>query len=276
MTSKTIIFTSLLIICLTVSYAQEVQIGALKGQFGYLDTGNANIYYETYGNGPILFILHGNSGSVKSRHKIIPDLAKTFHVVAMDGRCHGKSSCPENGTTYEEMVEDVHAVMEHLGLKEVTIWGHSDGGILGLMMGYSHPKRIKRMLISGANLRKTSLEPELVAFIDRYDEIPDPRLKKQVKLMATQTDIKLDDVKKIDIPVTLLVGDRDAMPLEHTLEIFNALPKANLAVFPGTTHFMETRQNDIVDLLNEMQQPFSTPSTVEVANRMASQLFGEN
>ncbi len=256
--------------------AQEVQLGELTGQAGFVNTSNdMRIYYERYGTGDPLLILHGNSGSVKGRHSIITDLAKTFEVVALDSRCHGNSSCPKEDLTYENMMQDVHKVLEELDLKNVMIWGHSDGGILGLMLASRYPDRIRRMLISGANLRKSSLEPELVAFVDRYDDIPDPRLKKQVKLMATQTEIDVSDVKKIEIPVTLLVGDRDAMPLAHTLEIFYALPKANLAVFPGTTHFMEDRQDDIVDLLNEMQQPFKAPSTVDVAKHMARQIFGE-
>ena len=272
---KKVILAGFLITSWLTTHGQEVQIGTLKGQSGYVDTNGAKIYYERYGEGTPLLILHGNSGSVKGRHRIITDLAKTFSVVAMDSRCHGKSSCPEADLTYEKMMQDVHMVLEKLDIKDVMIWGHSDGGILGLMLGYSYPERINRMLISGANLIKSALEPELVAFIDRYDEIPDPTLKKQVKLMATQSEIDIEDVEKIDIPVTLLVGDRDAMPLEHTIEIFHALPKANLAVFPATTHFMENRQGDIVDLLNEMLEPFKAPSTVEVANYMAGQLFGD-
>ncbi|MEM9859082.1 MAG: alpha/beta hydrolase [Bacteroidota bacterium] len=205
---KKIILLAVLNASLISLFAQEVQLGELTGQAGFVNTSNdMRIYYEQYGTGDPLLILHGNSGSVKRRHAIITDLAKTFEVVALDSRCHGNSSCPKEDLTYENMMQDVHKVLEELDLKNVMIWGHSDGGILG---------------------------------------------------------------------VTLLVGDRDAMPLAHTLEIFYALPKANLAVFPETTHFMEDRQDDIVDLLNELQQPFKAPSTVDVAKHMARQIFGSS
>lgn len=258
-------------------HAQTVQLKGITGQGAYLPANGIQIYYEVFGEGEPLLILHGNGGSTQGRHHIIPDLARHFQVIAMDSRCHGKSDCPASELNYQDMAEDAHALMKHLGHDNYTIWGHSDGGILGLILGYKHPESIHSMLISGANIRpdSTALHAKLVEFVQRYEEIPDERLKKQIKLMAYHPNIPIDKIKEINVPVVLMVGDRDAVKMEHTLEIFEALPRANLCVLPGTTHFVShEREDQIVFWIQEMKKPFKQPSTVDIAEQMAKQLFG--
>lgn len=259
-------------------HAQTVQLEGITGQGAYLQVNGIQIYYEIFGEGEPLLILHGNGGSTRGRHHIIPDLAKDYQVIAMDSRCHGKSDCPTTELNYQGMAEDAHALMKHLGHDKYTIWGHSDGGILGLILGYKHPEQIRSMLISGANIRpdSTALQAKLVEFVQRYEEIPDDRLKRQIKLMAFHPNIPIAKIKEVAVPVVLMVGDRDAVKMEHTLEIFKALPRANLCVLPGTTHFVShEREDQIIYWLQEMKKPFKQPSTIEIAEQMAKQLFGK-
>ncbi len=264
-----------------VSIAQnasnEVSIGDLKGVSNTLEANGIKIYYEIYGEGTPLLILHGNSGSVKGRYHMVPELARDYKVILMDSRCHGQSGCSEE-LNYQMMAEDANSLMAHLNEEAYTIWGHSDGGIIGLILGYKYSERISSMLISGANLRpdSTALENKLVEFVQRYDELEDGRLRKQIKLMAHHPNIKLEKLKEVDVPVMLMVGDRDAIKMEHTLEIFNALPKSNLCVLPGTTHFISNEKPEqIIYWLNKLNESFSMPSTIDIAEQMAKSLFGK-
>ena len=73
-----------------------------------------NVYYEIYGQGKPLVLLHGNGGSIGSRSKLIPEFATHYQVIALDARCHGKTDCPKGYLTYEQMASDVNAVLNHL------------------------------------------------------------------------------------------------------------------------------------------------------------------
>lgn len=277
MKNRTIWLLGCLFIMLEIN-AQEISVGGIKGNRAYLEVPGAKISYELFGEGEPLLILHGNGGSASSRHQLVPQLADDFQVILMDSRCHGNSSCPAKDLNYQDMAEDVHALMEHLGHNNYRIWGHSDGGILGLILGYRFPARIHSMLISGANLRpdSTALHGPLVAFVERYAEIEDPKLRKQIKLMAFHPNIPIEKIEEVEVPVLLMVGDRDAVKMEHTLEIFKALPQANLCILPGTTHFISNeRPSQLIYWIKQLKQPFSSPSTIEVAEEMAKMLFKE-
>ncbi|MEP1181543.1 alpha/beta fold hydrolase [Ekhidna sp.] len=241
-----------------------------------METSWGKLHYEVFGEGDPLLILHGNSGSTKGKHHLFPELVKDFKVIAMDNRCHGKSECPNGDLDYFSLAEDVYSLMDALGHKKYMIWGHSDGGILGLILGYQHTDKIDRMIISGANSKLTGLEPRLTEIMSNYEQISDPMMRKYVKLMMDQKEIPMDSIKKINVPVMLIVGDRDAVRIEHTLEIFKSLPQANLCVFP-TTHFVDhERPDDLIRWIKEFKQPFRAPSTIDVAEEMAKSIFSKD
>jgi pimeloyl-ACP methyl ester carboxylesterase len=257
---------------------KKISIGELEGESNVLQTDWGEIYYEIFGEGEPLLLLHGNGGSAKGKHAIILRLAKDYLVIAMDSKCHGNSSCPDGDLDYEQMAGDAFTLMEELGYEKYTIWGHSDGGILGLILGYKHSENIHKMLISGANIQAgpKALEPRLVTMMESYEMIPDPKMRKQIKLMVDQPNIPFDSLKKVNVPVLLVVGDRDAVIMEHTMAIFRSLPMANLCVLPGTTHFVEyERQDQMVYWLLDMKNEFKSPSTVQIMEEVAKSIFGD-
>ena len=268
----------LVIVCLCsiiLVHAQErIEVDGLEGKGYYLETDWGKTYYEIYGEGQPLLILHGNGGSSKSKRYMTKEFAQNHLVIAMDARCHGNSTCPESDLDYFELAEDVYNLMEHLGHEKYAIWGHSDGGILGLILGYTHTDKIDRMLLSGANAQLQGLEPELIEIMSNFERIKDPMMKKHIKLMYDQKPIPVSELKKVSVPVMLMVGDRDAVKLDHTLDMFKALPMAQLCVLPGTTHFIENEKKEqLIYWFNEFEKPFKKPSTVEIAEQMAKVLF---
>lgn len=216
-------------------YGDNPKAGAFYNHAG------VKVYYEIYGQGKPLILLHGNGGSIGSRAKLIPEFASHYQVIAFDARCHGKTDCPQGYLTYEQIASDVNAVLDHLKIDSVYIWGQSDGGIIGLLMAINYPKKVKKLLASGANLRPdtTALDPALLPIIDKMWATvkKDSIRSKQIRLVMDQPHIKTSALKKIKADVMIMGGDRDAIRNEHFLEMHKNIPGSLLCILPGTTHF---------------------------------------
>jgi pimeloyl-ACP methyl ester carboxylesterase len=118
--------------------------------------------------------------------------------------------------------------------------GFSDGGILALMLAVRHPELVRRLVISGANIAPEGLTPENLQEL-RAEEIAKPttideKLSHLWLTSPTEKELSLEMLAKIAQPVLVISGDRDDITLEHTLQIFRALPHAELCVLPGTEH----------------------------------------
>jgi len=246
----------------------------VEGEVFEFTTDHSTLHYERYGSGTPLLILHGNGGSTRSIYRLLPDLISEYEVIAIDSPCHGQSSCNESLLSFEFIAEEMVDFIDELGYEKIKIWGHSDGGIVALMLGYTIPEKIDRLLVSGANSRldSSALLPEIVGMINRYDEIAIPDMRIQVRLMAEQNPIPDSKIEAISVPTTLMVGDRDAVRIEHTLELFELIPNANLCVLPGTSHFLENPEY-IVTQLKQLNQPFRSPSTLDIVEKVSEQIF---
>jgi pimeloyl-ACP methyl ester carboxylesterase len=251
-----------------IKYGENTAAGA------YFKHQGVNIYYEIYGVGKPLVLLHGNGGSVKSRTPLLPELSSRYKVIAFDSRCHGKSDCPDGALTYEQMAGDVAAVLDQLKIDSVYVWGHSDGGIVGLLLAIHHPKKVKKVLASGPNLRPdtTAIEPALLALLDKMWPVVknDSVRSKQFRLLIEQPNIKTSELKKIKADVLIMGGDRDAIRNEHLLEIYNNIPGALLCILPGTTHFLyQDRTKWFLEILHDF---YNNPQRkITTAELMGSQ-----
>lgn len=237
----TLLFSLNLICC----FAQQnfaIDYGNNPKAGNYCNNNGSKVYYEVYGEGKPVVILHGNGGSIRGRASYIDELSKKYKVIAIDNRCHGKSECPTGYLTYEQMAADVDKVLEQLRIDSAFIWGHSDGGIIGLLVAIHYPKKVKKLLATGANLRPDSsaIEPSLfplLSFMEKQVKTDSIRYK-QFLLLVEQPNIPLSDLQKIKGDVLIMAGDRDAIRVEHTMEIFKNIPGALLCILPGTTHFV--------------------------------------
>jgi pimeloyl-ACP methyl ester carboxylesterase len=235
----------------------------------YFTHSNASVYYEIYGSGPPLLLLHGNGGSIKAKAHLIADFAKKYKVIAMDSRCHGKSSCPTGPLTYEQIAGDANALLTKLKLDSVYVWGHSDGAIVGLLIAINYPGKIKKLLASGGNLRPdtTAVDPEAYSMVEALKKTATDSVQiKLLKLLIEQPNIPVKDLLKIKCDVLVMAGDRDIIRNEHTLEIFNTIPHAFLCILPGTTHFVsEQRRKWFTDIMYDFfDNPLYRLTTVQM------------
>src|SRR5262245_7148849 len=100
-----------------------VNYGNNPGAGKYFNNNGVRIYHEIYGEGTPLILLHGNGGSIKSRAPFIDEFSKKYKVIAVDSRCHGKSDCPAQYLTYEQMSEDVYELLNGLKVDSALVWG---------------------------------------------------------------------------------------------------------------------------------------------------------
>ena len=264
-------------ICVTLSFLVYLNAALAPTQGQYIEVNNIKIYYEIAGEGPNLVILHGNGGSTKSKAHIIPKLTNSFRVIAFDNRGHGKSDDGEGDLNYRQMADDISKAMIKLNIKQANIWGHSDGGIIALIIGFTHPELVNRMIVSGANYTNDeyALEPALEKIVERYDEISIPKMKRQIKMMAYFPTILKDELNKIEAPVLVMSGDRDAIQLEHTISLFREIKNSQLFVLPGTTHFIDREKPEhlIQTIHSFFTKPFTMPSTIDIAEQIAKQIL---
>lgn len=250
------------ITCLVSSCAQPN-----SGQYGnnpqaghYAPINGINLYYETYGSGKPLILLHGNGGSIQSFSNQIPFFQQHYQVIAIDSRLQGKSGGSPDSISYNLMASDFCALMDYLHLDSVYVLGWSDGGIDGLIMAMNCPKKVKKLAISGANVvpDSTALPYKDILSMQNFVEHSTFATKTDIalnKMMLEQPNILYSDLKQIHCPVLVMAGDHDIIKPEHTLKIFQSIPSAELCIFPDSQHGVCQQH---ADLFNQTVETFFT------------------
>jgi len=240
------------------------------------------LYVETYGNGPPMLQIHGNGESIASMAHQIQYFSNRYRVIAADSRGHGKSEMGTGRLTYEQMADDLNALLEKRGLKSVSVLGWSDGGILGLLLAIRHPDKVGRLAIMGANLNPAGAYEWALALVAAKDKQIDQmiakgdtsqpwaRLKQYFDLLGKQPNIPVALLKAIMVPTLVMAGDRDVIADVHTLEIFHNLPNSQLAIFPGATHMIPWQNPELFNRTVEtfFTKPFTKPDTRDILSAM--------
>jgi len=205
------------------------------------------LYYEVYGTGEPLLLVHGNGSSIGELKAQIDYFRKRYKVIAMDSRDHGKSADSPDKITYEKMTDDLAALLDHLKTGPAYVLGWSDGGIEGLLLGIRHPAKVEKIAAMAANLNPDGLHPETIALIKSMLDSTPPsaaetpqhrRERKVTQMMLDEPHIQLKALETITAPTLVLASDHDAISDEHTLEIYHHLPNGQLVIFPNATHMV--------------------------------------
>jgi pimeloyl-ACP methyl ester carboxylesterase len=205
------------------------------------------MYAEVYGQGQPLLFIHGNGGSINNFTKNIPYFSSKYKVIIADSRSHGKSADPADSLSYEMMADDYAALLDAMKIDSAYVVGWSDGGINGLLMAIRHPKKVKKLAITGANLRPdTTAVPQAVwdMVTPMYEGLKAKADKSEVerngfkllRLLIENPHIPLTDLQKISCPTLVIGGDHDVIKEEHTMEIYKNIPKAYLWILPNSGH----------------------------------------
>jgi pimeloyl-ACP methyl ester carboxylesterase len=233
---------SLLLVLLATSLTIDaVHAAAAPSMWHWASIHGHRIYYAVRGSGPTLVLLHGGGDSGEHSFERQLDLFSMNHrIIAPDQVGQGRTPDVPGPLSYTLMMQDTATLLETLKLTRVDIVGFSDGGILGLMLAVRHPQLVRRLVISGVNIAPEGLTAaQLEGLRGAQTASPktvDEKLARLWLTSPTESELSLDLLSKIEQPVLVISGDRDAITLEHTLQIYQTLPKAELCVLPGTDH----------------------------------------
>src|ERR1700733_5650094 len=134
----------------------QVPYGNNPAAGSYFNTGDANIYYEVYGSGKPLVLLHGGIfGYITDFESFIPELSKKYRVIAIATRGHSKSELGKQPLSYKLFSEDAYKVIRHLTTDSATVIGFSDGADQAYYLAADHPDAVKKLIAIGGNFGAT-------------------------------------------------------------------------------------------------------------------------
>jgi pimeloyl-ACP methyl ester carboxylesterase len=265
-------------------------------QTGYAPLGDLNMYYEIHGRGRPLILLHGAYMTIDLMGPILPGLADTRQVIAMEQQAHGRTADVDRPLTYEQMADDTAALIRHLEIDNADVFGYSMGGGIALQLAIRCPDLVRRLVLASTSFTSggmyaaalemfPSITPELFAGSPieeaylRTAPNPDdfPKLvEKLTQLDTTPFAWPEQDIRAIAAPTLIVLGDSDGIRLEHAIELFAlrgggvmgdlaGLPKSQLAVLPGTAHYVPPGSGllDRIEWLLWMIPPFLDASAPE-------------
>jgi len=213
----------------------------------FYDIRGFKMYCEIYGTGEPLLIIHGNGGSIDNFIYQIPYFAKNYKVIIADSRAQGRSADTGDSLTYEMMADDYAALLDVLKVDSANVIGWSDGGINGILLAQRHPKKVKKLAITGANLAPDTtavpqeiwdmVRPALAGLNAKSSKTPQEKNSlKLLKLLCEQPHISPASLQKVLCPTLVIGGDHDVIKEEHTFLIYKNIPKAYLWILPGAGH----------------------------------------
>jgi pimeloyl-ACP methyl ester carboxylesterase len=205
----------------------------------YAKVNGINLYYEIYGTGKPLVILHGNGGSISHAEPHLEFFKDKYKVIAIDNRGQGNSIDDTTALTYDLMASDVNQLLEQLHIDSAYVWGQSDGAVLGLLLAMDYPKKVSKVIAYAANLTPdtASIIPSFVKMAKDLSKTgKNPKERQLNTLMYKYPNIPYSDLHKINAQVLIMSGDNDLIQLSHTLMIYKNIKKSNLCILPAASH----------------------------------------
>ena len=234
------------------SYAQQVEYGNNPAAGRYVTAGDAKIYYEVYGNGEPIVLLHGGiMGSTAEMTQFIDKLKPNYQVIAISSRGHGKSEMGIFPITYERKAKDIFDVINEVTKDSVTVLGFSDGAYTGYKVASMYPERVKKLIAIGAGeqipgLRKVvfsggPFDPENKLWQERKLIMPEPeRLEDFWAAMESfynSMTASKELFGSIKCPVLVMSGELDRnAPLPTVINAYNMIPNSQLSIIPNSGH----------------------------------------
>lgn len=235
------------------SAVNETQYGNNPKAGRYANAGDAKIYYEVYGKGSPIVILHGGIfGSTYEMYQVIDSLSKNYQVIAVSTRGHGKSELGTQPITYEQKANDVMAVINDVTKDSVIIIGFSDGGYAGYKLASMYPERVKKLIAIGATelyrgvrdfkfTAKQASALDTVYWKQQFTLMPEPdRLQEMfTKLGDMYNHLTLDSTffQTIKCKTLVIAGDKDAgNPLQRVVHTAQMIPNSVIGIIPNATH----------------------------------------
>jgi pimeloyl-ACP methyl ester carboxylesterase len=227
---------------------------------GGVESGRAPVngiemYYEVHGpaGGTPLVLLHGGGSTIEvTWGKILPILARSRRVMAIEEQGHGRTSDRDQPVRFETSADDVAALLRRLRIERADLFGFSNGASVALQVAIRHPGLVRKLVFASSFTRKEGAPPQFWEFMSRADFSnmpqplkdaylkvnPDPRKlrvmhDKDAERMRRFVDVPDQDVRSVRAATLIVIGDRDIVKPEHAVELTRLIPKSRLLIVPG-------------------------------------------
>jgi pimeloyl-ACP methyl ester carboxylesterase len=263
---KYILTISFICIALT-TFGQRFSPNSDKPAGKYAKVNGINLYYEIHGVGKPLVFIHGNGGSMADIGEHMDYFSKRYTVITIDSRGQGKSIDDNSELTYELMASDINELLEQLRIDSTFIWGQSDGAILAIIIAMNYPDKVKKVVAFAANMVADTIGLEVQGFrsIEKKAKYSLNKKEKQLNaLMWKHPNIPVTRLQAIKADILVMSGDRDFIPLSHTIDIFKNIPNSNLCIIPGATHGAAWEKPKLFQeiVTDFFEKQFAKPNTI--------------
>lgn len=240
----------------------------MSGPGRYAEVNGLRLYFEVHGTGAPLALLHGGVAGLAMLGAILPALAATRQVIAVELQGHGRTADVDRPLRYETMADDIAALLAHLGIERADVMGYSLGGGVALQTAIRHPDRVRQLVVASTVYARTGWYPEVLADFDRmgpetaagmehsplaqlYPDVSWPSLFAKIGDLQRQDYDWSRQVAALSLPVLLVFADADAVRTDHIMAFYalfgggqrdagldgSLRPTAQLAILPGCTHY---------------------------------------
>lgn len=248
-------------------------------QQGYAPVNGLEMYYEIHGTGQPLVLVHGAFSAIgTSFQSVLPDLAKSRRVIALEMQGHGRTADIDRPLSIQQMADDTVAAMGYLGVEQADVFGYSMGAAVALQAAIHHPEAVRKLVLASVTYTLAGVHPGLMAGLgemtpdmmvgspwhDEYLRIaPRPEdfatlFAKKAEMDRQLQDIPAETIAAITAPTLLIIGDSDLVRPEHAVEMFRllgggvfgdtpaGLPASQLAILPGTSHVTVVQRPELL------------------------------
>ncbi|AZB10968.1 alpha/beta hydrolase [Chryseobacterium sp. G0162] len=219
---------------------------------GYKQVNGIQMYYEIYGSGKPLVLIHGGGSSILYDFKeVIARLENEFQLIGIDLQNHGRSEHRDIPETFEQDADDVAALLKALNVDKASFWGFSNGGNTVMQIGHRHPKIVEKLVVASAFYKRNGMMDGFFEMMNEatFDSMPEPfkinflnlnpdfsklenLFEKDSKRMQTFVDWSDDVLSSIQSPTLFISGDKDVMKPEHTIAMWRLVENSQLMILP--------------------------------------------
>lgn len=220
---------------------------------GYAEVNGLKMYYEIYGQGYPIVLIHGGGSTIQTTfEKVIPLFAKNRKVIAVELQAHGRTSDRNADSSFEQDAADVVALLKQLNIEKADFFGFSNGGTTALQIVIRHPEVVNKIILGSALAKRNGVPEWFWDFMAqaKLENMPEQLKTSYIKVaenknglqmmhdrdakrMVNFKDIPDEQIKSIKVPALIIIGDKDVIKPEHALELQRQIANAELAIIPG-------------------------------------------
>ena len=225
-----------------------------QGKGSYAHVNGINMYYEIHGSGHPLVLIHGGGSTIQTTFgTILPLLAKTHKVIAVELQAHGHTSDRSAPETFEQDADDVAELLKQLNITDANIFGFSNGGNTAMQIAMRHPHCVRKLVLASCFYKREGLYPWFWDFMKEPKIEMMPQVYKDVYLAINPGNIKGlqamhdhdarrmqsfkswkdDELRLINAPALVIIGDRDVVRPEHAVDMYRLINNSRLTILPG-------------------------------------------